>query len=119
MRERLHILGTLFVIGFFVIGGLFIGLRPQDPSAEPAMRVEMWCTGYAFGFTQVMISAGFQPPFSNEWERLIGECEDNVLYLDPYPVQRGISPLNPSEVLWNDVAPPEESSCLPSLLRQC
>lgn len=119
MKEKLQILGLLFAVGFWVVMGLWIGLKPQDPAAEPAMRVEMWCTGYAAGRTQVMTMAGFQPPYANEWERMIQECHDNVTYLDPYNVQRGISPLNPSEVLWADVAPPDEGLCLPSILRQC
>ncbi len=119
IRDTITILTTLLVAAMFVVGGLWIATRTTDPGAEPAMRVEMWCTGYASGFTNVMTRAGFQPPYSNEWERLIQECIDNVLYLDPYNVQKGISPPNPNEVLWSDKAPPPEEFCLPTMLRQC
>ena len=119
-REQLQILGTLFVIGLFVFGAIFVGLKSDNPDVEPAMRVEMWCTGYAAGFTHVMMKAGFQPPFSNEWEALVQQCTDGIFYLDKYPIQKGISPPNPQEIFWDDVAPaPEGGACLPSILRQC
>lgn len=118
-REGLQIVGILFVVGLFVVGGIFVATKTADPRAESAMRVEMWCTGYAAGFSGAMMRSGFQPPYSNEWEALVQACTDGVIYLEPYPVQQGVSPPNPSEVLWQDKAPPEEGQCLPSLLRQC
>ncbi len=118
-REGLQIVGILFVVGILVFGALFVATKTTDPGAEPAMRVEMWCTGYAAGFSGAMMRAGFQPPYSKEWEALVQACIDGVVYLEPYPVQPGVSPPNPSEVLWADKAPPEEAPCLPTLLRQC
>lgn len=119
VREGLQILGTLIIFGVIALVGIRFAVSTADPAAEPAVRVEMWCTGYAAGFTKVMTRAGFSPPYSNEWERLIKECTDGIFYLDPYDVQRGISPLNPSEILWEDQAPQSGTQCLPSILRQC
>lgn len=119
IRESLSIVLILIFFGVAAVIGIRFGLSEADPAAAAAMRVELWCTGYAAGRTQVMTMAGFQPPYSNEWERMIQGCHDDVTYLDPYNVQKGISPLNPSEVLWQDVAPPADEFCIPSILRQC
>ena len=119
IRDTITILSVLLVTAMFVVGGLWVGFHGTDASAEPELRIEMWCTGYASGFTHVMLRSGFQNPYSNEWERLIQECVDGVFYLEPYPVLPGISPPNPLEVFQEDVAPKSDEFCIPSILRQC
>ena len=118
IRDTITILSTLFVVAMFVIGGLFVALTTDGAGDAPAMRVEMWCTGYASGFTKVMMRSGISAPYSNEWERLIQECVDGIFYLEPYPVLPGISPPNPIEIFRDDVAP-DDGFCIPSILRQC
>lgn len=120
-RESLQILGTLAVIGGFVLYALF-GTSQVDMSEEPALRIQLWCEGFAVGITDAVVRQGFQPPYEDDWVRLIGQCHEGQIYLAPYVVQPGQSPPDGQASLYADLVPPEPESttqCIPTIARQC
>ncbi len=124
VREGLQILATLFIVGAFVVWGLngMLGDTFEDTEIERNLHVQLWCEGFGVGITDAVTRQGYQPPYQNDWERLLSQCVNGEIYLNPYNIQFGSSPPGGQETLYTDLIPvtsPTQENCIPTMLRTC
>ena len=119
--QGLKLIAFLGLIGLFAVMGILMAVNEPDPGKESTLRVQLWCEGFAVGITDAVVRQGFQPPFEDDWARLIGQCKDGEIYLNPYVIQPGFSPPNAQDSLYADIIPSEPTTapCIPSIARQC
>ncbi len=108
LREGLQILGTLFVVGMFVVLGFFMWTSEGDQVADSQLHVQLWCEGHAQGIAFAMTNIGYDQPYSNTFQKMVQECKDQGIYLVPYSVQEGVAPPDARTTFIEDMLPPVE-----------